>query len=88
MSQKNLVVAEGGETLYDRDIIDYEWSMKYIEFNKKIVLLIAWNKEHGQLEKDRPISYGRLLHLDYEEPDSNNLILFLDGSKGVQKMYV
>ena len=52
------------------------------------MLLIARNKGHCELAKDRPLSYVRLLHLDYEDLDSNNLTLLVDCSKGVRKMYV
>ena len=45
-------------------------------------------KGHGQLAKERPFSYGRLLRLDYEDSDSSTLILLVDCSKGVRKMYV
>ena len=45
-------------------------------------------KGHGQLAKERPFSYGRLLRLDYEDSDSSTLILLVDCSMGVRKMYV
>ena len=65
VSQKTLLGAEGGETLLDRDITDYGWAMHYIDSNKRVVLVMARNKGHGQLAKERPFSYGRLLRLDY-----------------------
>ena len=77
VSQKKLVLAEGGETLHDKDMTDYERAMQYINFNKKVVLLIARNKGHDQLAKEHPFSYERLFRLDYEDPDSNNLIILL-----------
>ena len=88
VTQKTLLVAEGGETLPDRDITDYEWAMQYIDSNKRVVLVTARNKGHDQLAKDRPFRYGRLLHLDYEDPNSTTLILLVDCLKGVRKMYV
>ena len=74
--------------MLNRDITDYEWAMQYIDSNKRVILLIARNKGYDQLAKDRPLSYRRLLHFDYEDPDSNTLILLVDCSKGVRKMYV
>ena len=65
VSQKTLLGAKGGETLLDRDITDYGWAMHYIDSNKRVVLVMARNKGHGQLAKERPFSYGRLLRLDY-----------------------
>ena len=62
--------------------------MQYIDSNKRVVLLNARNKDHDQLAKDHPFSYARLLFLDYEDPDSKSLILLVDCSKGVRKMYV
>ena len=89
------MAAHGGETLAHRDISEYEWAMQYIYSNKKIVLLTACNKGRGQLTKDRPFNYGRILRLDYEDLDSENLVLLVEcsikGSSqdvGVQKTYL
>ena len=62
--------------------------MQYVEWNKKVILLIARNKGRGQLTKECLFSYGGVLRLDYEDPESLNLILSVDCSKGVHKMYV
>ena len=60
----------------------------YVDSNKKLVLLIARNKVHGQLTKEHPFFCGRVLRLDYEDLHSLNLILLVDFSQGVRKMYV
>ena len=88
VSQDKIVAAHGGESLADRDITEYEWAMQYVDSNKKVVLLTARIKGRGQLTKDRPFSYGRILQLDYEDPDSENLVLLVECSKGVRKMWV
>ena len=85
VSQKNLLSVDGGEIFPDRDITDYEWAIQYIDSSKRVVMLAARNKGHDQLAKDRPFSYGRLLHLDYEDPDSNMLILLVDCSRGFER---
>ena len=36
------------------------------------------NKGQGQLAKDRPFGYGRILRLDYEDPDSETLVVLVD----------
>ena len=59
----------------DRDITKHEWAMPYVDSNKKVVLLTARNKGRGQIMKERPFSYGHTLRLDYEDPDSKNLVL-------------
>ena len=70
----------------DRDITEYEWAMQYVDSNKKVVLLKARNKGRDQLMKESPFSYGCILRLDYEDPDSENLVLLVECSKLVQKM--
>ena len=65
-------------TLADRDITEYEWAMKYVDSNKKVMLLTARIKGRGQLIKDRPFSYGRILQLDYEDPDPDCLVSLKD----------
>ena len=72
----------------DRDITDYEWAMQYVDSNKKVVLVTTRNKGSGQIGKECPFMYGRLLRLDYEDPNSTSLILLVDCSKGIPKMYV
>ena len=88
VSQDKKVAAHGGENLADRDITEYEWAMQCIDSNKQVVLLTTRIKGRGQLIKDRPFSYGRILQLDYEDPDSENLVLLVECSKGVRKMWV
>ena len=82
------MAAHGGETLPDKDITEHVWAMQYVNSNKKVVLLISQYKGQGQLGKDPPFSYGRILRLDYEDPNSVNLILLVDCSKGVCKIFV
>ena len=82
------MAAHGGESLADKYITEHEWAMQYVNSNKKVVLLISRYKGQGQLGKDRPFSYGRILRLDYEDPDSLNLILLVVCSKGVRKIFV
>ena len=72
----------------DRDITEYEWAMQYVDSNKKVVLLTARNKGRGQLTKDRLFSYGRILRLDYEELDSENVVFLVECSRGVRKMWI
>ena len=67
VSQKKLVVVEGGETVVDRDITDYERAIQDVDSNKKMVLLTARNKGHKQLAKDQLLSYGQILRLDYKD---------------------
>ena len=62
--------------------------MQYVDSNKKVVLLTTRSKGHGQLTKEHPFFCGRVLRLDYEDLHSLNLILLVDCSKGVRKMYV
>ena len=38
--------------------------------------------------QDRPFSYGKILRLDYEDPDSTNMIVLGNCSKGVRKIIV
>ena len=62
--------------------------MHSVDSNKKVVLLTSRNKGQGQLAKDRPFNYDWILRLDYEDPDSENLLLLVECSKGVRKMWV
>ena len=62
--------------------------MQYVDSNKKVVLLTTRDKGRGQLTKDRPFSYDRILRLDYEDPNSENLVLLVECSKGVPKMWM
>ena len=65
--------------------------MLYVQLansNKNVVLLISRDKGHVQLANDQPFSYDHILQLDYEDHDSQNLILLVDCLKGVQKMYL
>ena len=88
VSQKKMIASVGGEDLPDRDLIDNEWAMQYVDLKKKVLLLTVKKKGEGQLNKERPFSYGRMLCFDYKDLDSLNLIILVDCSKGVQKMFL
>ena len=88
VSQKKVVVVVGGENFHDKDFTHYEWVMQYVDSSKKVILITARAKGDGQLAKERPFFYGRILRLDYEDPDSQKLILLIETSMGVRKMFV
>ena len=88
VSQKMMVVAIGGEDLPDRDLTDNEWCMQYVDSKKKVVLYTAKKKGDGQLGKHTAFMYGHILRLDYEDSDSVNLLVMIDCSKGVRKVYM
>ena len=88
VNQDKIVAAHGGETLANKNISEYEWAMQYVDSNKKVVLLTTRNKGRGKLTKDRPFTYDWILRLDCEDPASSNLLLLVECSKGVRKMWV
>ena len=88
VSQKMMVVATRGEELPGRDLTDKEWCMQYVDSKKKVVLYTAKKKGDNQLEKDTTFMYGRILRLDYEDSDSVNILVMIDCSKGVRKVYL
>ena len=89
VSQDTMLATHGEETLSDRYITDLEWTMQYVDSSKKVVLITARNKGPGQLVKERPpFGYGRILKLDYEEPDSDNLVILIECTKGLRKVWV
>ena len=83
ISQKKMVATTGGEDLPDRDLTDNEWCMQYIDSKKKVVLYTAKKKGDGQLDKEKPFMYGRILRPHYEDhDDSLNLIVMVDFLEG------
>ena len=88
VSQKKLVAATGGEDLPDRDLTDKEWCMQYVDSKKKVVLYTAKKKGEGQLGKETPFMYGRILRFDYEDADSANILVMIECSKGVRKVFL
>ena len=88
VSQKKLVAATGGEDLPDRDLTDKEWCMQYVDSKKKVVLYTTKKKGEGQLGKETPFMYGRILRFDYEDADSANILVMIECSKGVRKVFL
>ena len=87
-SQKKMVATVGGEDLLNCDLTDNEWCMQYVDSKKKVVLDTAKKKGDNQLDKDRSFMYGRILRLKYEDSHYLNLIVMVDYSKGVHKMFL
>ena len=52
------------------------------------MLYTAKKKGEGQLEKDSTFMCGPILCLDYEDFDSLNILVMIDCSKGVRKVYL
>ena len=87
VSHDTMLAAHGGETLLDRYITDLEWTMQYVDSSKKFVLITSHNKGQGQLAKEQtPFGYGWILRLDYEDPDSDNLVILAECTKGLHKV--
>ena len=68
-------MAGGSDDQLDRDLTGHEWALQYIDSKKKLVLLVTRLEGRGMLGQDQPFSYGKILRLDYEDADSNNLIV-------------
>ena len=62
--------------------------MQYVDTKKKVVLYMAKKKGDGELERQTPFMYGRILRLDYEDVDSVNLLAMIYSSKGVRKVFL
>ena len=62
--------------------------MKYVDSRKKVLLYTTKKKGDGQLEKDTTFMYGHILRLDYEDSKSLNILVMIDCSKGVHKVYL
>ena len=88
VSQKKLLAATGGEDLPDRDLTDKEWCMQYVDSKKKVVLYTTKKKGEGQLENETAFMYGCILRFDYEDLDSANILVMIECSKGVRKVYL
>ena len=89
VSQDTMFVAHGEETFPDRYINDLQWTMQYIDSSKKVVLITSRNKSQGQVAKERPpFGYDWILRLDYEDPDLDNLVILVEFTKGLCKVWV
>ena len=55
---------------------------------KKLVLYTTKKKGDGHLEKDTLFMYGHILRFDYEDSDSRNILVMINCSKGVHKVYL
>ena len=78
----------GGEDLDNKDLTSYEWALQYVDSSKKFIFIVARSVGSGKITEGRTFSYVRVLRVDYEDPDSMNMILLVDCSKGVRKIYV
>ena len=56
VSQDKIVSVQGGESLADRDITEYEWAMQYVDSNKKVAL--ATNSSY---QRERPTNEGQTI---------------------------
>ena len=88
VSQKKKGADKGGEDLPDRDLTEKEWCMQYVDSKKKVMLYTAKKKGDGQLEKEPSFMYGRILRFDYEDMDSESILVMIDCARGVRKVFL
>ena len=88
VSQKKMLATSGGKDLLDHDLTDNERCRQYVDSKKKVMLYTTKKKGDGHLEKDTPFMYGCILRFDYEDSDSINILVMIDCSKGVRKVYL
>ena len=62
--------------------------MQYVDAKKKVMLYTTKKNGDGQLEKEPSFMYGRILHFDYEDMDSENLLVMIDCLRGVRKVFL
>ena len=75
VSQKAGVAVVGGGNHLDKDMTEHEWAMQYFYSEKKVALFVTQQAGRGQLAQVRPFSYGRILRLDYKDPNTYLIIL-------------
>ena len=59
-----------------------EWIVDYSEENGVLLLIMAKSERKGKLEKGKMFTYGRMRNVDYEDSQSNNLILDVQSTAG------
>ena len=52
------------------------------------MLYTAKKKGDSQLEKEPSFMYGRILHFDYEDMDSESILVMIDCARGVRKVFL
>ena len=52
-----------------------KWSLAYSKENGVLLLIMAKSEGKGKLEQGKMFTYGRMQNVDYEDSESNNLIL-------------
>ena len=65
-----------------------EWSLAYSEENGVLLLIMAKSEGKGKLEQGKMFTYGRMRNVDYEDSESNNLILDVQTTAGKRRVVV
>ena len=65
-----------------------EWRLAYSEENGVLLLIMAKLEGKGKLEQGKMFIYGRMRSVDYEDSESNNLILDVQTTAGKRRVVV
>ena len=84
MGQPQVKTIEGKtEVKYFRKV---ECSLAYSEENGVLLLIFAKSDGKGKLEQGKMFTYGRMRNVDYEDSESNNLILDVQSIAGKRRV--
>ena len=65
-----------------------EWSLAYSEENEVLLLIMAKSEGKGKLEQGKMFTYGSMWNVDYEDRESNNLILDVQSAASKRRVVV
>ena len=83
-SQKTSGLALAGSSKQEKDMRDFEWTLHYDESGRKLLLVLGKAPGQGVISAGRLITYGKVRRVDYEDQDSNSLLIHVETSKGEQ----
>ena len=61
---------------------DFEWTFLYEKSERRLLLVLGKNPGRGVIEGGRQFPYGKVVHVNYQDEDSMNLLVHTKTSKG------
>ena len=85
-SQIRSLPQPGSSSAVLKDMLAFEWALKYREDHKRVTLYIGRASGKGVVSRGQVFSYGKLLKVDYMDEDSDSFKVVVETSKGTREL--
>ena len=67
-------------------MVPFKWALHYHESTSKLLLILGKVVGRGVIESGHVFTYGKVVHLEYQDEHSTSVLLTVETTKGERKL--